>query len=117
MNKRKTGQEQEVKAACFLKTQGCQILERNYRCKKGEIDLIAREGQYLVFVEVKYRSTNESGLPEEAVDLRKQRQISRVAAWYLTEKGLDIYTPCRFDVVAIEGEEIRLYRDAFFYQG
>ena len=75
MNKRKTGQEQEVKAACFLKTQGSQILERNYRCKKGEIDLIAREGQYLVFVEVKYRSTNESGLPEEAVDLRKQRQI------------------------------------------
>ena len=58
MNKRKTGQEQEVKAACFLKTQGYQILERNYRCKKGEIDLIAREGQYLVFVEVKYRSTN-----------------------------------------------------------
>lgn len=44
MNKRKTGQEQEVKAACFLKTQGYQILERNYRCKKGEIDLIAREG-------------------------------------------------------------------------
>lgn len=79
MNKRKTGQEQEAKAACFLKTQGYQILERNYRCKKGEIDLIAREGQYLVFVEVKYRSTNESGLPEEAVDLRKQRQISRVA--------------------------------------
>ena len=106
-----------MKAASFLKTQGYQILERNYRCKKGEIDLIAREGQYLVFVEVKYRSTNESGLPEEAVDLRKQRQISRVAAWYLTEKGLDIYTPCRFDVVAIEGEEIRLYRDAFFYQG
>ena len=91
-----------MKAACFLKTQGYQILERNYRCKKGEIDLIAREGQYLVFVEVKYRSTNESGLPEEAVDLRKQRQISRVAAWYLTEKGLDIYTPCRFDVVAID---------------
>ena len=80
-----------MKAACFLKTQGYQILER--------------------------RSTNESCLPEEAVDLRKQRQISRVAAWYLTEKGLDIYTPCRFDVVAIEGEEIRLYRDAFFYQG
>ena len=89
MNKRKTGQEQEAKAACFLKTQGYQILERNYRCKKGEIDLIAWEGQYLVFVEVKYRSTNESGLPEEAVDLRKQRQISRVAAWYLTEKGAD----------------------------
>ena len=84
MNKRKTGQEQEVKAACFLKTQRYQILERNYRCIKGEIDLIAREGQYLVFVEVKYRSTNESGLPEEAVDLRKQRQIYRVAAYEKT---------------------------------
>ena len=55
MNKRKTGQEQEAKAACFLKTQGYQILEQNYRCKRGEIDLVAREGQYLVFVEVKYR--------------------------------------------------------------
>ena len=117
MNKRKTGQEQEAKAACFLKTQGYQILEQNYRCKRGEIDLVAREGQYLVFVEVKYRSTNESGLPEEAVDLRKQRQISRVAAWYLTEKGLDIYTPCRFDVVAIDGEEIHWIRNAFDYCG
>lgn len=105
-----------MKAACFLKTQGYQILEQNYRCKKGEIDLIARDGQYLAFVEVKYRSTKEIGLPEEAVDRRKQRQISRVAAWYLTEKELDIYTPCRFDVVAIEGEEMRLYRDAFPYQ-
>ena len=118
MNKRKTGQEQEVKAACFLKTQGYQILERNYRCKKGEIDLIAREGQYLVFVEVKYRSTNESGLPEEAVDLRKQPTdlpggslvSDRRKVWISIHR-------CRFDVVAIEGEEIRLYRDAFFYQG
>lgn len=117
MNKRKVGQEQEVKAACFLRTQGYQILEQNYRCKKGEIDLIAREGQYLVFVEVKYRHTTGSGMPEEAVDLRKQRQISRVAAWYLAQKGLDVYTPCRFDVVAITEEEIRLYRDAFGYQG
>ena len=122
MNKRKTGQEQEVKAACFLKTQGYQILERNYRCKKGEIDLIAREGQYLVFVEVKYRKDDKKGYPAQAVDQRKQQKIRKSAMIYLkknhlTEKGLDIYTPCRFDVVAIEGEEIRLYRDAFFYQG
>lgn len=106
-----------MKAACFLKTQGYQILP----LPGNQVDLsffaAVISFQYLVFVEVKYRSTNESGLPEEAVDLRKQRQISRVAAWYLTEKDLDIYTPCRFDVVAIEGEEIRLYQDAFFYQG
>lgn len=116
MNKRKIGQEQEAKAACFLEIQGYEILEKNYRCKCGEIDLIGKENDYLVFVEVKYRETIKSGMPEEAVDKRKQRQISRVAAWYLTEKGYDVYTPCRFDVVAITGEKIELYRDAFFYQ-
>ena len=115
-NTRKTGARYELLAAVHLEKCGYHIIEKNYRCRIGEIDLVACDGAYLVFVEVKYRSTNESGLPEEAVDLRKQRQISRVAAWYLTEKGLDIYTPCRFDVVAIEGEENRLYRDAFFYQ-
>ena len=117
MNCRKLGAQYEEKAAAYLEGQGYTILHRNYRCRMGELDLVALDGEVVVFVEVKYRSTNESGLPEEAVDLRKQRQICRVAAWYLTEKGLDIYTPCRFDVVAIEGEEIRLYRDAFFYQG
>ena len=116
-NKRAVGSRYEEETAAFLQKNGYRILEKNFRDRRGEIDLIAKDGRTLVFVEVKYRSTNESGLPEEAVDLRKQRQISRVAAWYLTEKGLDIYTPCRFDVVAIEGEEIRLYRDAFFYQG
>ena len=114
---KEVGNQYEALAAEYLQKKGYGIIERNFHCRQGEIDLIARDGEYLCFVEVKYRSTNESGLPEEAVDLRKQRQISRVAAWYLTEKGLDIYTPCRFDVVAIEGEEIRLYRDAFFYQG
>ena len=117
MNRRQTGSHYEELAAEYLTARGYRILEKNFRDRRGEIDLIAKDGRTLVFVEVKYRSTNESGLPEEAVDLRKQRQISRVAAWYLTEKGLDIYTPCRFDVVAIEGEEIRLYRDAFLYQG
>ena len=116
MNKRKTGQEQEAKAACFLKTQGYQILERNYRCKKGEIDLIAREGQYLVFVEVKYRTTGVSGYPAEAVDARKQQTIAKCAMHFLMKQGNDD-VPCRFDVVAIAGaegqEEITLYKDAF----
>ena len=111
------GREGEEAAARHLRGLGWRILDRNWRGGPLELDLVCREGDTLVFVEVKYRSTNESGLPEEAVDLRKQRQISRVAAWYLTEKGLDIYIPCRFDVVAIEGEEMRLYRDAFLYQG
>ena len=114
MNKRKTGQEQEVKAACFLKTQGYQILERNYRCKKGEIDLIAREGQYLVFVEVKYRKNTRKGYPEEAVDTRKQKKICETAAYYVYKNRIPEYTPMRFDVVAVLGGEFKLIKDAFY---
>ena len=114
MNKRKTGQEQEVKAACFLKTQGYQILERNYRCKKGEIDLIAREGQYLVFVEVKYRKNARNGYPEEAVDTRKHKKICETAAYYVYKNRIPEYTPMRFDVVAVLDGEFKLIKDAFY---
>ena len=114
MNKRKTGQEQEVKAACFLKTQGYQILERNYRCKKGEIDLIAREGQYLVFVEVKYRKNARNGYPEEAVDTRKQKKIRETAAYYVYKNRIPEYTPMRFDVVAVLDGEFKQIKDAFY---
>ena len=117
MNKRKTGQEQEVKAACFLKTQGYQILERNYRCKKGEIDLIAREGQYLVFVEVKYRNTEHSGSPLSAVNPRKQHRISRVALEYLRHYYGSLDVKCRFDVVGIEDDNILWLPNAFDFTG
>lgn len=116
INKRQTGQEQEYRAAIYLEERGYRILERNYRCRKGEIDLIAVHQGYLVFVEVKYRSGNRTGRPEEAVDFRKQKKISQTAAWYLKEKGLSLNTPCRFDVVAVTPEEIRIFPDAFFYQ-
>lgn len=83
MNKRKTGQEQEAKAACFLKTQGYQILEQNYRCKRGEIDLVAREGQYLVFcggkiqIDKRKRSAGRSRRPAKtASDLPRGRMVS-----------------------------------------
>lgn len=102
-------------AAEFLKREGYEILETNYRCRQGEVDLIARDGDYLVFIEVKYRSGTGSGLPEEAVDIRKQRQICRTAAAYLVKKRIYDVCPCRFDVVAIQGESIRLYRNAFEY--
>ena len=113
MNKRKTGQEQEVKAACFLKTEGYQILERNYRCKKGEIDLIAREGQYLVFVEVKYRKDDKKGYPAQAVDQRKQQKIRKSAMIYLKKNHLSFEQPIRFDVVEILGKKIRVIKHAF----
>ena len=102
-----------MKAACFLKTQGYQILERNYRCKKGEIDLIAREGQYLVFVEVKYRKDDKKGYPAQAVDQRKQQKIRKSAMIYLKKNHLSFEQQMRFDVVEILGKKIRVIKHAF----
>lgn len=112
MNKRAVGALYEAKAASYLERQGYRILVRNYRCRFGEIDLVALHQGYLVFVEVKYRQNMQSGDGAEAVDWRKQQRIIRAARWYLMEKHMDDY-PCRFDVVAILGEEIRLIQDAF----
>ena len=113
MNKRSLGTAWEEQAAEFLKREGCEILERNFRGRRGEIDLIVRDGRYLVFVEVKYRKNADSGFPEEAVDYRKQRIISRVAQEYLLKKRLSGATPCRFDVGAICGERVRHIKNAF----
>ncbi len=113
MNKRTVGTANEKKAVLFLQNQGYDILETNYRCRLGEIDIIAREGRYLVFVEVKYRKDICCGLPEEAVDGRKQRKLAGAAGYYLWQKKLSGDVPCRFDVVGICGRHIRLLRDAF----
>ena len=105
--------EYEKLAAEYLKAQGYVILEQNYRCRSGEIDLIARDGEYLCFIEVKYRRGTTCGSPFEAVGLHKQMQILKVARYYLMKKKLNLDTACRFDVVAIEGNEITLLRNAF----
>ncbi len=112
-NKRATGGRYEEMAAAFLQEKGYRILERNYRDRYGEIDLIARDGRYLVFVEVKYRHSSASGYPEEAVDSRKQARIRHAASYYLYSRHYPEDTPCRFDVVAILGSEVRLIADAF----
>ena len=103
-----------MKAGAYLEKYGYKILEYNYRCRQGEVDIVARDGEYLVFCEVKYRSGAGSGYPEEAVDLRKQKKISKCALYYLTVHGL-VDVPVRFDVVSIEGEQFRLYQNAFDY--
>ncbi|MDE0300211.1 MAG: YraN family protein [Candidatus Poribacteria bacterium] len=90
----------EELAAEYLKERGYQILEQNYRLRTGEIDLIAKEGDRIVFVEVKTRRTLRFGVPQAAVTPAKQKQISKIALSYLqTHDMLDV--PCRFDVVAI----------------
>ena len=74
MNKRKTGAVYEERAAAYLIQHGFQILEKNFYCRQGEIDLVGIHGEYLVFVEVKYRKSKGKGLPEEAVTAAKQHR-------------------------------------------
>ncbi len=90
----------ESLAAKHLKARGCKILVQNYRAGRGEIDIIVRDGEFIVFVEVKTRRSLRFGLPQEAVTIQKQRQISKIALAYLQSHNL-LDTPCRFDVIAI----------------
>ena len=117
INKRAVGTVYEKAAGSYLVQQGYEILEYNFRCRMGEIDIIAKDGEYLVFVEVKYRSSERAGNPLEAVDIRKQRIISKVASYYCLTHGYGESSPCRFDVVAINGEEYILIKNAFDYVG
>lgn len=116
-NNRKTGSSYEKLAEAYLKEQGYEILQMNYRCKLGEIDIVARADSYLVFIEVKYRRDASCGLPQEAVDRPKQRTICRVADYYCLTHSYVENTPCRFDVVAVCGTEIQLFQNAFDYIG
>ena len=86
-------------AARFLRDQGYKIIARNFRCAMGEIDIVAREGGMLVFVEVKTRSYDDP-TPEQQINLTKQRQITRTAKYYLSRYGMAA-PPGRFDVVAV----------------
>lgn len=114
MNKRAIGSEYEKRAAAYLEQSGMCILEYNYRIRSGEIDLIARDGRYLVFVEVKYRANSHLGTPLEAVDARKQRTIIRTAQHYLLRHGYGMETQCRFDVVGICKDVITHIENAFW---
>jgi putative endonuclease len=108
-----TGRSGEDLAAQYLEQQGYTILERNYRLRIGEIDIIARDGEYLVFIEVKTRRSRKFGSPFEAVDIRKQQQIFKIASAYLQGKEL----PVRFDVVAVHLNEqdvrVEVLKNAF----
>lgn len=117
MNKRNIGTKYETIACEFLVRQGYEILERNYRCRIGEIDIIARDGEYLVFLEVKYRAKDGCGQAVYAVSAKKQQVISKVAAFYLLRSRMPESIPCRFDVVAVDGNKLRLYKNAFEYCG
>ena len=95
---------------------GYEILQYNFRCKIGEIDIVAKHDGYLVFVEVKYRTTEGTGNPLEAVTAAKQRTISKTASYYCLTHGFGEFTPCRFDVVAVLGKRIKVLQNAFEYR-
>jgi putative endonuclease len=112
----RTGKQGEDIAVTYLKKRGYHIIERNYTCLFGEIDIVAKDGDTLVFVEVKSRKSENFGDPQVAVGLEKQKKMSRISLKYLEEKTL---YPCnaRFDVVAIKmlpvGNTVELIQNAF----
>lgn len=114
MNNRTTGTEKEQLAAAFLQKQGMRIVETNYRCRQGEVDIIGFHKGYLTFVEVKYRKNERRGFPEEAVHKEKQKRIISCARVYSYLKGVGTDCPMRFDVVAICGTHIHWYQNAFW---
>ncbi|HWR62551.1 MAG TPA: YraN family protein [Clostridia bacterium] len=111
----------ESLAADWLAENGYRVLDRNFSCKAGEADIIAMQGDTVVFIEVKTRSSDRFGLPSEAVSAAKQRKLVKTALYYLQKKRLLDYM-CRFDVMEIIADEendsrINLIEDAFRYSG
>jgi putative endonuclease len=102
------GEEAESLAAAFLQKQGLVFLERNFRCKAGEIDLIMRDGDTLVFVEVRLRSNRFFAQAAESVNWNKQQKLIKTAQFYLQQHKLFDKVSCRFDVIAIDSKQIKL---------
>lgn len=115
-NKRRMGMSYEQRAGGYLQEQGYEILEYNYRCPGGEVDIVARKDGCIVFCEVKYRKTAGCGHPLEAVTRKKQLILSSCARYYLATHQM-MQVPCRFDVIGFLGEEVVWIQDAFAYQG
>ena len=101
MQRRGLGIKGEDLAAGYLRKKGFTILERNFSCRLGEIDIIARQGNYLVFVEVRTRSGKEYGLAQESITLSKINRLRKLACFYLAVKRRHAGSEVRFDVIAV----------------
>ncbi len=110
------GAKAEEVARIYLEQQGLRLVAQNYRCRRGEIDLIMQDGATLVFIEVRYRKSMGFGSPAESVTPAKQQRIVMTAMRYLQSKSGHSMPPCRFDMLAIAGKEqqnIDWIKDAF----
>jgi putative endonuclease len=106
------GRRGEDQAAAWYVARGYEVIDRNWRCRDGELDLVVRRADVLVFCEVKTRSSNAFGSPAEAVTATKQRRLRRLATLWLREHGAR--TPrLRFDVAAVLGRDIDVIENAF----
>ncbi len=112
-NAQRTGQSAETVARRHLEKAGLSLIERNFRSRQGEIDLVMRDGDTLVFVEVRYRRQDRFGTGAESVDRRKRMRLVRAAQYYLLKHPADAERPCRFDVVSLAPSRVDWIRDAF----
>ena len=116
MRRIRTGKRGEDIAVAHLQEVGYRIVARNYRCRYGEMDIIAQDGDTLVFIEVKSRQSERYGPPQEAVGAEKRKKLSRVSLHYLQQQGIEA-CKARFDVIAVRisprGAAVDLIRDAF----
>lgn len=113
MNKREVGSAYENKAVEYLRERGYLIIEQNYFCKFGEIDIISKKDDMLIFVEVKYRKNSKTGSGEAAVNKTKQIHLINSAQNYMIEKYNTDEISCRFDVIAINGNMLHHIKNAF----
>ncbi len=105
------GAQAEDVACALLRARGCRIVARNWRTRAGEVDVIARQGDVLLFVEVKARTGDEYGGAAAAVTVAKQRRIIRAASAFMAQTECDL--PARFDVITVSPAGVQLHRDAF----
>lgn len=112
-NSREIGFRKEREVVAFLEGKGLKVLETNYSCRFGEIDIIAKDEAYLVFFEVKYRKSQDIMLPVAAVDHTKQNRICRAGDCYRIKNGYSDDCAFRYDVIAISDCSIRWYKNAF----
>ena len=110
-----TGRRAEDLAAAFLEAKGLTVVERNFRAKVGEIDVVARDGEEIVFVEVRARATKDFGGAAASVGGAKRRKLIRAARVWLAARGWD--GACRFDVVAVDGGRLEHLPAAFDADG
>ena len=111
MSRAETGKKAEDLAAEHLRSRGMTVIERNFRAKVGEIDLVVQDGEEMVFVEVRARASRDFGGAAASVDASKRRKVVRAARVWLAARGWD--GPCRFDVVAVEGGRLEHIPAAF----